>query len=297
VGIALGAVLAGQLSKDKVEPGISCITGFFIGIFFLTLYLFATSLTMTIISLTLLGIVGGAYLVPLDSFLQISSPDEMRGQVIAVGSFFSFIGVLLASGALYFFSEELGFSAASGFLFMGIITLIVNIVMTGRLSSLFFPFFVKKILKRFRKLVVTTPIPDTSTVVILQSNSWWDAILLFSCLPNLKILVPGAYFKQFPWFNGLADAIQLVPPQIDTRKTLAKLFEKAKKYQAKNNSVCLFLHRDIGSRELIEAYAEAFGRMDYSIMFAHGKKEKIPKRFLGMRWWQKQITIQFTEEY
>jgi len=297
VGIALGAILAGQLSKDKVEPGISCITGFFIGIFFLTLYLFASSLTMTIISLTLLGIVGGAYLVPLDSFLQISSPDEMRGQVIAVGSFFSFVGVLLASGALYFFSEELGFSAASGFLFMGIITLIVNIVMTGRLSSLFFPFFVKKILKRFRKLVVTTPIPDTSTVVILQSNSWWDAILLFSCLPNLKILVPGAYFKQFPWFNGLADSIQLVPPQIDTRKTLTKLFEKAKKYQAKNNSVCLFLHRDIGSRELIDAYAEAFGRMDYSIMFAHGKKEKIPKRFLGMRWWQKQITIQFTEEY
>jgi acyl-[acyl-carrier-protein]-phospholipid O-acyltransferase/long-chain-fatty-acid--[acyl-carrier-protein] ligase len=297
VGIALGAVLAGQLSKDKVEPGISCITGFFIGIFFLTLYLFASSLTMTIISLTLLGIVGGAYLVPLDSFLQISSPDEMRGQVIAVGSFFSFVGVLLASGALYFFSEELGFSAASGFLFMGIITLIVNIVMTGRLSSLFFPFFVKKILKRFRKLVVNSPIPDTSTVVILQSNSWWDAILLFSCLPNLKILVPGAYFKQFPWFNGFADAIQLVPPQIDTRKTLAKLFEKAKKYQAKNNSVCLFLHRDIGTRELIEAYAEAFGRMDYSIMFAHGKKEKIPKSFLGIRWWQKQITIEFTEEY
>jgi acyl-[acyl-carrier-protein]-phospholipid O-acyltransferase/long-chain-fatty-acid--[acyl-carrier-protein] ligase len=294
VGIVVGAVLAGQLSKDKVEPGISCITGFFIGIFFITLYFFAWSLTMTIISLTLLGIVGGAYLVPLDSFIQVSSPDEKRGQVIAAGSFLSFVGVLLASFALYFISEKLGFSAASGFLFMGIITLIVNIVMTGRLSSFFFPFFVKKILKRFRKLVIDSPIPDTSTVVILRSNSWWDAILLFSCLPNLKIIIPSPYFRRFPWFNGFVDSIQIVPPQIDTRKTLAKLFEKAKKYQEKKTSVCFFLHRDAGSQELIEAYKQAFGQMHYSVVFAHGKKEKIRKRFLGFPWWQKQITIQFT---
>lgn len=296
VGIAIGAVLAGMLSKDKVEPGISCITGFFIGLFFIILYLFSWSLTMTIISLTLLGIVGGAYLVPLDSFLQVSSPDAMRGQVIAVGSFFSFVGVLFASFALYFFSEELGFSAASGFLFMGIITLIVNIIMTGRMSSFFFPFFVKKILKRFRKLVIEAPVPSPATVVILRSNSWWDAILLFSCLPNLKILVPGSYFKRFPWFNGLIDSIQIVPPQINTTKTLAKLFEKAKKIQKKNHSVCLFLHKDTGSAEFVEAYKQAFGQMDYSVLFAHGEKKKIRKQFLGFSWWQKQITLEFSAD-
>lgn len=294
VGIVIGAILAGQLSKEHVEPGISCITGFFIGLFFLTLYLFSSSLVMTIISLTLLGIVGGAYVVPLDAFLQVKSPDEMRGQVIAAASFFSFVGVLLASCTLYLIGEKLGFTAESGFLLMGLITLVVNIVMIGRLSSLFFPFFVKKILKRFRKLVVNSPIPDTSTVVILRSNSWWDAILLFSCLPNLKILVPGPCFKRFPWFNGLFDAIQIVP--LDHPRGLAKLFAKARKYQEKDNSVCLFLHRDIGSLELVEAYSEAFGQMQYSIAFAHGKKEKIRKKFLGFHWWQKQITIEFTRE-
>lgn len=295
VGIVIGALLAGQLSKDKVEPGLSCIMGFFIGLFFLTLYLFAWSLTMTIVSLTLLGIVGGAYLVPLDSFLQVSSPDEKRGQVIAAGSFFSFVGVLLASGALYFFSEELGLSAATGFLIVGITTLFINVIMTGRLSALFFSFFVRKILKRFRRLVVNSPIPDPSTVVILRSDSWWDAILLFSCLSNLKILVPAPFFKRFPWYNGFIDSIQIVPPQIDTRKTLAKLFQKAKKYQEKNYPVCLFLHRNVGSQELVEAYTEAFGRMQFSVVFAHRKKEKIRKNFLGIfPFWQKQITIEFT---
>lgn len=296
VGIAVGAVIAGQLSKDKVELGLSCITGFFIGIFFITLYLFSWSLKMTVISLALLGMVGGAYLIPFDSFIQVNSPDEKRGQVIAATNFFSFIGVLLAAFCLYFISEDLGFSASSGFFLMGIITTFVNIIMTGRISSLFFPFFVKKILKRFRKLIVASPVPDSSSVVILRSNSWWDAILLFSCLPNLKILVPGTYFKRFPWFNGFIESIQIVPLQIETRKTLAKLFEKAHKYQEKNNSVCLFLHRDIASEELIEAYKTAFGRMQYSIAFAHGKKERIQKRFLGIRWTQKQITLQFTKD-
>ena len=40
VGIAIGAVLAGQLSKGKVEPGLSCISGYFITIFFFCLYFF-----------------------------------------------------------------------------------------------------------------------------------------------------------------------------------------------------------------------------------------------------------------
>lgn len=51
VGIAIGAVLAGQLSKDRVELGLSCITGFFIAIFFFILYLFSWSLTATILSI------------------------------------------------------------------------------------------------------------------------------------------------------------------------------------------------------------------------------------------------------
>ena len=65
---------------------------------------------------------------------------------------------------------------------MGILSFIANFIITGRLSALFFPFFVNKILKRFRRLKLLSPVPDPSTVVILQSNSWWDAILLFGYL-------------------------------------------------------------------------------------------------------------------
>lgn len=296
VGIAIGAVLAGQVSKDKVEPGISCICGFFIVIFFFMLYFFSWSLITTIIMLGLMGIFGGAYLIPFDSFLQLHSPDEKRGQIIAASNFFSFVGVLMASFALYFISGKLGYSAASGFAWMGILTLISNIITTGRLSGLFFPFFVNKILKRFRKLKLASPVPDPSTIVILQSNSWYDALLLFSCLPRLKILLPDHYMRHFPWINGVIECIRIIPPEPDMRSTLKNLFGEAKRFQGQNSSVCLFFHKREDSAEIIDAYKKVFGRLNLQILFAHGTKERIPKKFLFFRYYQKQITLSFSKE-
>ena len=296
VGIAVGAVVAGQISKDKVEPGISCITGFFIAIFFVSLHLFSWSLTLTVLNLALLGVVGGAFLIPFDSFIQVNSPDEKRGQVIAATNFFSFIGVLAAAFALYFISEKLGLTASSGFFVMGILIFIVNIVITGRLSAFFFPFFAKKILKRFRKLVVTSPIPDASAVVVLRSNSWWDAILLFSCLPNLKILLPSPLLRRFPWFNGLMDSVQIVPSNLESGKTRAKMAERVKKLQEKGTMVCLFFPRSFTSEKTVEDYLQTFEQMRIPVVHAHGKKEKVPKSFLGYHWHQKLLEIRFAKD-
>jgi hypothetical protein len=179
---------------------------------------------------------------------------------------------------------------------MGILTLISNTITTGRLSGLFFPFFVNKILKRFRRLKLASPVPDPSTIIILQSNSWYDALLLFSCLPRLKILVPDHYLRHFPWFNGLVECIRVIPPEPDMRSTLKNLFGEAKRFQGQNSSVCLFFHRREDSAEIIDAYSKVFGRLNLPILFAHGVKERIPKKFLFFRYHQKQITLSFSEK-
>lgn len=296
VGIAIGAVLAGQLSKDRVEPGISCLSGFLIVLFFFLLYFFSWSLIVTLFALTCLGICGGAYLIPFDSYLQVNSPDIKRGQVIAAANFFSFVGVLMASLFLYFISEELGFSAASGFAFMGILTLIANTLITGRLSALFLPFFVKKILKRFRSLHLDSPVPDPTHIVILQSRSWWDALLLFSCMPKLKILVPAPYFRRFPWLNGFIDSFRIVPRIPDKHTTLLSLFGETKRLQNQNCPTCLFIQPQEGTEEIIKAYRKTFERFHLPVLFAHGKKEKIRRKILFFHIHIKQITIQFSKD-
>jgi len=292
IGIAIGAVLSGMLSKDKVEPGISCIAGFFIGIFFILLSVFSSSLIATIIILTLLGIVGGAYLIPFDAYLQVNSPDEKRGQIIATANFFSFVGVLMAAFYLYFVSEELGLSASNSFALAGTLSLIANFFTTGRISSLFLPFLANKILKRFRKIRLLSPMPSPSSIICLQSKSWLDAILLFAFLPKLKIFLPVPYFRKFPWFNGLIDSIQIVPPLPVEKKQIDKLTKQIYLLQAKETHICLFLRKRADTEDIIRAYKRA---LQMPILFAHINKEKTLKRCIGLRFQQKQIGITLKE--
>ncbi|MBF8262966.1 MAG: putative rane protein [Parachlamydiales bacterium] len=289
VGIAIGAILSGQLSKDKVEPGISCISGFFIAILFLCLHFFGTSVIMSILILTLLGVFGGAFLIPFDSFIQVNSPDEKRGQVIAASNFMSFIGVLLASFFLYAISEQLGFTASSGFALMGVLSLIATFFLSGRLSSLFFPFFVRKILKRFRTLKVVPPMPEPKTVIVLQSNSWWDAILLYALFPEFKLLIPHKHSHRLPWFNYWIDSIRMIPITPNEAALNKILGEKG------NCTYCLFLRNKDNSQQILKAYEPVIQRQGMQFAFVHGKKERLPRRFAFFRYSHKLITIFFSK--
>lgn len=296
VGIAIGAVLSGQLSKDKVEPGISCIAGFFIALFFLLLYFFSWSLTATIILLALLGIVGGGYLIPFDSYLQVNSPDEKRGQVIATNNFFSFVGVLMAAFFLYVTSEELGFSAASGFAVMGVLSFFANLINLGRLSALFFPYFINKVVKRVRKLKLLSPIPDSSTLIVFQSLSWWDPLLLFSCIPRLKIIAIKPYFRGFPWINGWMDSIRIISPSQEIEETIESLIAQIKVMQEANYSVCLYFKRKPDMENMAQEFIRYLNRHRISLVVAHGKKEKTEKKFLFFRIFTRQISLHFSNE-
>ncbi|MCC6128210.1 MAG: MFS transporter [Chlamydiae bacterium] len=295
VGIAIGALIAGKLSKDRVELGFSCITGFCIALVFFLLYLFSWSLILTILWLALLGIFGGIYLVPFDSFIQINSPDEKRGQIIAAANFLSFVGVLAASFFLYFISEELQLTAASGFAFLSVLTLFVNMITIGRLSALFFPFFAQKVLKIIRTLAIPDSVPGLDKIIIFRSRSWWDAILLFAHFPRLHILLPQPFLRKFPWVNGFVDSFWIVPPRPETRAALQKLFDKAKKLQEEKEQLCLFFHGETIDEEVVETYRSIFGRLGYEMIFAHGKKEKTPMRF-GFRYFLKKITMTFSAD-
>lgn len=289
VGIAIGAVISGQLAKDKVEPGISCISGLFIGILFICLHLFAQSLFMSILLLGLLGVFGGAFLIPFDAFIQVNSPDEKRGQVIATSSFFSFVGVLLASFFLYLFSEVLKFSASSGFAWMGILSLLASLGLFGRLSSLFFPFFVRKILKRVRTLKVLPPMPASNEVIVLQSRSWWDAILLYALFPKFMILLPSHHYQRFSWLNHWIDSIHLIPTK-PNEDTVNEIFKE------KGVTYCLFLHKKANTVEPLSAYEPLLQKNQLEFVFAHGKKERLQKRVAFFNVAHKIITIYFQKK-
>ncbi len=289
IGIALGAVLCGQISKDKIEPGISCLCGFMIGILFLLLSIFHSSLTLSVLFLGLLGVFGGAFLIPFDSFLQVHSPNEKRGQVIATCNFFSFIGVLLASLFLYAISEKMELSAADGFGLMGIFALIITFVISGRLSDLFFPFVVKNILPFWRKAALASSAPHLGSVIILRSNSWLDALLLFNFFPKLTLLIPNSLFRSFPWINGWVSSIRLIPLSVEPGPPPKVLTTR------QDTVFCLFFHMKNDTGFALSSYEASLKDQGMEIFYAHGKKERLVRQTF-FRFPRKLITFTFSKE-
>ena len=155
IGIGLGSVAAGYLSGGKIEYGLIPLGAVGMTIFGALLYFrapaefLATSLQnivahtavpilgrvvsvaaawarLRIFDLGLLGFFGGLFAVPLGALIQHRPRPEQKGGVIAAANLVSFIGIALASGAYYIFTDVFHQSPAGIFLDGAILTLITT---------------------------------------------------------------------------------------------------------------------------------------------------------------------------
>lgn len=232
LGIVIGSFIAGKASKKQVELGLTCMAGFAMALLFLLLSIFSSSLTCSIIFLVLLGIFGGAFVVPCDSYTQLASPQEKRGQIIAAANFLSFTGVLVASFALYFFSNFLGLSSAKGFAMLGVCTLLVTIMMTFRLSDLSLPYFARKLSFFWRlriqgfEQVENTP----NAVLILSEPNLQKVLVLLDLVPNAQLFIIKKTEKNIGWLNKLFYSIHFIPLHEDMGNLVQVAKAKAKEH-------------------------------------------------------------------
>jgi acyl-[acyl-carrier-protein]-phospholipid O-acyltransferase / long-chain-fatty-acid--[acyl-carrier-protein] ligase len=198
LGIACGSLIAGRASKKQIELGLSCVAGIGISLLLFLLPLLSHHLTSVVVCLVLLGMCGGIFVVPFDTFVQTVSPDEKRGQIIGAVNFLSFVGVLLASLALYFFSNVLHLTAGQGFAVVGFVTLVTTAFFAARLSDLVLTYSARRFVKPFFKLNIQNEqtIPFGS-YLILQKATPLKALLLLSVKPNIHFLIPGKPSKLY----------------------------------------------------------------------------------------------------
>lgn len=130
LGIGAGALIAGKVSGSRVELGMVPIGGIGISICCLLLGKCTGHYLEACFTLFFIGLFGGIYLVPLDSYIQFASPNDVRGKNVATNNFGGFLGVLISSGLIYLWSNVLKLSAATGFFIIGLITTAVVLSMT-----------------------------------------------------------------------------------------------------------------------------------------------------------------------
>jgi acyl-[acyl-carrier-protein]-phospholipid O-acyltransferase/long-chain-fatty-acid--[acyl-carrier-protein] ligase len=155
IGIGLGSVAAGYLSRGKIEMGLIPIGALGMTVFGALLYfsqpaeslagwlsgvafhqgsstatrigaLMISAVRLRIPDLSLLGFFGGFFAVPLNAMIQHRPRPEQKGGVIAVANLLSFVGVFLAAGAYYLFSDGFHQTPAGVFLDGAILTLVTT---------------------------------------------------------------------------------------------------------------------------------------------------------------------------
>lgn len=97
VGIAMGAMLAGKLSGERLEPGFIPLGAIAFALNALFLGLFQPEMAGTIILLILMGAGAGMLIVPLQASMQLRAPKDKRGAILAISNGCDIVGLILGS--------------------------------------------------------------------------------------------------------------------------------------------------------------------------------------------------------
>ncbi len=252
VGIAIGALIGGKCCRKEVDLGLSCFGLLILCFSLIGLVVCSHSIVGAIISLVCLGVFGGMFVVPLDSYIQSFSPSEIRGQVIAAASFLSFFCLLLAPITLYLFGTVLNVSSRTGFIFIAAVIFIAFLVLVKFLSSAFLHFISKRLIQPFYDLhFINYPFvighQEDKIAVVLQKTSWLNLAILIGESSKTHIFIVKSkqsfmdkFFNLFTGINVLQCAIgekpdpAIVHKSIDGLPSVIKpifVFTCAKAYQ------------------------------------------------------------------
>ena len=97
IGMAVGSVLAGKLSGDHIEYGLVPVGAFLMAVMGLIMGMEGVGKPVFTICLTLLGIGGGLFIVPITAVLQHQPPADRKGAVQGAASWLSWVGISLAA--------------------------------------------------------------------------------------------------------------------------------------------------------------------------------------------------------
>jgi len=213
LGIGIGSVLAGKISGRVVELGLVPIGGFGIIICALLLFLFSTHLFAVVGISFVVGLFAGCFVVPLESFIQVTSADKFRGQIIAAKNFMSFLGVLCASAMLYLVAEVWHLTPRQGFLIMSFIASLMTIIIMMMTFDHFIRFIALITTRLFFRLSSTgcEEIERRPKIIVCNHASWTKTFLLLATQRRGMRLIVKCRHRHFKWLAPIYRFFKIIP--------------------------------------------------------------------------------------
>jgi len=276
LGIGSGSILAGKISGKVIELGLVPLAGLGVTISCYLLDLFSDHLFVVFPLVVILGLFGGIYQIPLDSYIQVSSPNNSRGQIVAATNFLSFFGVLCASALLYLISEVFGFNADKGFTIVGTLTLCVTVAIAFQ----YFDYLTRFIAMILSKLHFKTTLEgaeyipsDNPAIYVCTHTAWNDTLLLLGAQRRrMRFFIEQEKDHQHRWIKCLYCLLRVVLiPQIEPLENNTVCLNTIKKTLKRGISVCIFVQNGNLSDEIEKlngsySFQEIRDELEYSII-------------------------------
>jgi acyl-[acyl-carrier-protein]-phospholipid O-acyltransferase/long-chain-fatty-acid--[acyl-carrier-protein] ligase len=263
-GVGFGSVLAGILSRGRVELGILPLGAIGIAVSSLLLFTvppelfggvvrFHSSLVWTCWLLFTLGFSAGMFHIPLQAFMQDRSPANKRGSILAANNFITFSGILIFAIAFSFMRMPIGaddhpaLSTRTIFLFSGLATIpvVIYVICLIPQSSLRFIVWLTSLFVYRIKVKNHQQIPQSGGAVMVANHvSWLDgAFLLATSSRPIRFL---SHASKSPsrfhgWLARICGVILIPPDEAAARRAVA-LAEVA---VANGELVCVFPEGEI----------------------------------------------------
>lgn len=245
IGIGTGSILAGKLSGKKVELGIVPLSMIFISLGLFYLNYFSYSFLAILPAILILGVLGGLFEIPLDSYIQIISPNQSRGQIVAATNFLSYFGVLVASALIYAATAIFHLRASQGFVLLGFICALVAAVYIYEFFD-YMTRFIAMVLSRIHfsmRFQGRENVPDEPTIYICTHTAWNDILLMMgSQRRRMRFFIEQPQQHHRAWIERLYRMMRIINiPGIEPIQQNHYCLGKMKRLLNKGFSICLFV--------------------------------------------------------
>ena len=262
VGVGVGSMVCERLSGDRVELGIVPIGSIGLTLFGISLYFSSPAQLPTellslpqflasafgwwvLIDLTLIGVFGGLFIVPLYALLQQRAEPQQRARVIAANNIFNALFMVVSAIAGIVFLTVFNLAIAEYFLILAIMNAVVALYVYSQLPEFVLRFVIYVLSHTMYRVSSRglAHIPAEGAAVLVANHvSYVDALLIGGAVRRPVRFVMEKAIYDLPVANWLFKAARTIP--ICSKQKNEQVYEAAfatiKRELEQGNLVCIF---------------------------------------------------------
>ncbi len=258
VGVALGSVVCGKVSKTNFDYGLIVFGSFGISIFCILAFVFPVdnfvkqvsfinylysfkSICFSLI-LFLISFFSGLFIVPLYTLLQRDSEDHERSRVIAANNVLNALFMVIGSiflALLY----EVGLTAKAVFIVLGIGNLVVSYLFYKKYSVSFWRLFCELLSRIFYKFSSNGEVKIEGAYIIIANHvSFIDWMFIAASVKRGPSFVMWYVFFKMPIINIFFKGAKAIPiaGYKEDRKVMLQAFESVDEKLKENCPIAYF---------------------------------------------------------